>query len=76
MPGARGATGASGARGAPGDAGRAGEPGLVGARVSISLLLLYICPVHYDKICKSRSKKHVKILLFYKYALRSITLDM
>ncbi len=68
MPGARGATGASGARGPPGDAGRAGEPGLVGARVSISLLLLYICPVHYDEICKSRSKKHVAFLLFYKYA--------
>lgn len=68
MPGARGATGTSGARGTPGDAGRAGEPGLVGARVSISLLLLYICSVHYDEICKSRSKKLVKFLIFYKYA--------
>lgn len=76
MPGARGATGTPGARGPPGDAGRAGEPGLVGARVSISLLLLCICPVHYDKICKSQSKKHVKCLLFYKYALRSIIFDM
>lgn len=51
MPGPRGATGAPGARGPPGDAGRAGEPGLVGARVSIiiSLPLLFICSVHYDK---------------------------
>lgn len=49
MPGARGATGTPGARGPPGDAGRAGEPGLVGARVSISLPLLYICPVRYGR---------------------------
>lgn len=51
MPGTRGATGAPGARGPPGDAGRAGEAGLVGARVSItiSLPLLFICSVHYDR---------------------------
>lgn len=40
MPGARGSTGASGARGPAGDAGRAGEPGLVGARVSILIMLI------------------------------------